>query len=94
MMITDFECLDGAVECSTLTSEEAVGCLRYAGIRISLPIFQNGIEQGVFPFAVAIDAGKRNFIIFRHKLEKWIAECTGMQVSVKEILEGYKKLNT
>ena len=94
MMITDFECIDGAVECSTLTSEQAIGCLRYAGIRISLPIFQNGIEQGVFPFAIAIDAGKRNFIIFKHKLEQWIEESTGLSVSVEKILEGYKKLNT
>lgn len=92
MMITDYECIDGAVECSTLTSEEAVGCLRYAGIKISIPIFQDGIVQGVFPFAIAIEAGKRNFIISRHKLEAWLADFTGKVVSVEEILKGAKEI--
>ena len=92
MMQTDFECVDGAVECSTLTSEEAAGVLRYAGVKISIPIFQNGISQGVFPFAIVIDSGKRNFIISKHKLEMWIKEFTGVSVSVDKILEDVRKI--
>ena len=92
MMQTDFECIEGAVECSTLTSEEAAGVLRYAGVKMSVPIFQNGISQGVFPFAIAIDAGKRNFIISKHKLEIWLKEFTGVDVSVDKVLEDVKKI--
>lgn len=92
MMITDFECLEGAVECSTLTSEQAVGCLRYAGIRISVPIFQDGVVQGVFPFALVIEAGKRNFIISKRKLEAWLEDFTGVSVNVDEVLAGVENL--
>ena len=92
MMQTDFECLDGAVECSTLTSEEAAGVLRYAGVRMSIPIFQNGIAQGVFPFAFSIDSGKRNFVISKHKLEIWLKEFTGIEVSVDKVLEDVKHI--
>jgi hypothetical protein len=87
MMITDFECLDGAVGCSTLTSEQAVGCLRYAGIRISVPMFQEGVVQGVFPFALGIEAGKRNFIISKRKLEAWLEDFVGVKINVDKILE-------
>ena len=92
MMITDFECLEGAVECSTLTSEQAVGCLRYAGIRISVPIFQDGIVQGVFPFALVIEAGKRNFIISKRKLEAWLEDFAGVKIDADEILAGVENL--
>ena len=92
MMQTDFECVDGAVECSTLTSEEATGLLRYAGIKMSIPIFQNGVEQGVFPFAMVIDSGKRNFIISKHKLEIWLKDFVGIDVNVDSVLEGVKNL--
>lgn len=92
MMITDFECLDGAVECSTLTSEEAAGVLRYAGVRMSIAILQNGMSQGVFPFAIAIESGKRNFIISKHKLEIWLKDFVGIDVSVDKVLEDVKKI--
>lgn len=92
MMITDFECVDGAVECSTLTSEQAAGCLRYAGIRISVPILQEGMAQGVFPFALTIEGGKRNFLISKRKLEKWLEDFAGVTVNVDEILAGVKNL--
>ena len=92
MMITDFECLEGAVECSTLTSEQAVGCLRYAGIKVSIQIFQEGMAQGVFPFAIFIDRGKRNFIISKKKLEEWLLDFTGVSVNVDEVLEGVENL--
>ena len=92
MMITDFECLDGAVECSTLTSEQAAGCLRYAGIKISIQVFQEGMTQGVFPFAIFIDRGKRNFIISKKKLEEWLWDFTGVKIDADEILAGVENL--
>jgi hypothetical protein len=92
MMVTDFECLEGAVECSTLTSEQAVGCLRYAGIRISVPIFRDGIVQGVFPFAFVIEAKERNFIISKRKLEAWLEEFTGVKINADEILREVENL--
>lgn len=92
MMITDYECVDGAVECSTLTTDQAAGCLRYAGIKMSPVTLRDGIEQGKFPFGFVIDGGSRVFVISRYKLEKWIEEFTGMQVSVSRILEGVQNL--
>lgn len=92
MMITDFECVAGAVECSTLTSEQAAGCLRYAGIRISVPILQEGMAQGVFPFALTIEGGKRNFLISKRKLEAWLEDFAGVSVNVDEVLAGVKNL--
>jgi hypothetical protein len=92
MMITDYECVDGAVECSTLTPEQATGCLRYAGIRIGVDTLRDGISQGVFPFALVIEAGKRNFIISRYKLEKWIEEFAGISISVAKVLQDVQNL--
>ena len=92
MMQTDFECLDGAVECSTLTSEEAAGVLRYAGVRMSIATLQNGMSQGVVPFAIAIESGKRNFIISKHKLEIWLKDFVGIDVSVDKVLYDVRKL--
>lgn len=92
MMQTDFECVDGALECSTLTAEQACGCLRYAGIKMSLETFRLGIEQGRFPFGFVIEGQSRIFIIFKHKLEEYIADVVGVSVSVERILEGVKNL--
>ena len=92
MMQTDFECVDGAVECSTLTVEQACGCLRYAGVRMTLETLRLGLEQGKFPFGIMIDAKSRIFIIFRHKLEEWIAEMVGISVDTEFVIEGVKKL--
>lgn len=92
MMQTDFECVDGAVECSTLTVEQACGCLRYAGVRMTLETLRLGLEQGKFPFGIMIDAKSRIFIIFRHKLEEWIAEMVGISVDTEFVIEGVKNL--
>lgn len=92
MMQTDFECVDGAIENSTLTSEEATGVLRYAGIKMSVPIFQNGVAQGVFPFALVIESSSRKFIISKHKLEIWLKDFVGIDVNVDHVLEGVKNL--
>ena len=92
MMKTDFECVDGAVECSTLTVEQACGCLRYAGVKMSLVTLRNGIEQGKFPFGIMIDGESRIFIIFRHQLEEWVARVVGVSIDVETVLEGVKNL--
>ena len=94
IMLSDYECVDGAVECSTLTSEQAVGVMHYAGVKISIPIFQDGVEQGVFPFAFVIEGGKRNFIISRKKLEEWLLEFAGVTVSCDRILKEVKLLES
>ena len=86
IMLSDYECIDGAVESSTLTSEQAVGVMHYAGIKISVPIFREGAEQGVFPFVLCISGGERNFLISRKKLEEWILEFAGVSVSCDRIL--------
>lgn len=92
MMQTDFECIDGAVECATLTTEEAAGVLRYAGIKMSVVTFQNGVTQGVFPFAFVIESSSRRFVISRHKLEAWIKDFVGIDVDVDKILEDVRNL--
>lgn len=92
MMITDFECLDGAVACSTLTTEEAAGCLRYAGIKVSPVTLREGIEQGKFPFGFMIEGSSRIFIVSRFQLEQWIEAFTGISVSVDQILEDVKNI--
>ena len=91
-MITDFECLDGAVVCSTLTTEEAAGCLRYAGIKVSPVTLREGIEQGKFPFGFMIEGSSRIFIVSRFQLEQWIEAFTGISVSVDQILEDVKNI--
>lgn len=92
MMQTDFECVSGAVECSTLTVEQACGCLRYAGIKMSVQTLRLGIEQGKFPFGISIESGSRVFIIFKHKLEEWIADAVGVSVDVDAVLLGVENL--
>ncbi len=92
MMVTDYGCLDGAVECSTLTSEQAVGCLRYAGIKISVPMFRDGLAQGAFPFAVYISGKESKFLISKKKLEEWLLDFTGISVEVDKVLDGVKNL--
>ena len=85
-MLSDYECVDGSVECSTLTPEQAAGLFRYAGIKTSAETIRDGIEQGVFPFAVFIGLNKRTFIISRVKCVSWLEEFTGVKVPVDEIL--------
>lgn len=92
MMQTDFDCVDGAVECSTLTCEEAAGILRYAGIKMAVVTFQSGVAQGVFPFAFAIEQGSRKFVISKHKLEEWLRDFVGIDVSVDKILRDVRYL--
>lgn len=92
MMQTDFDCIDGAVECSTLTCEEAAGVLRYAGIKMSVVTFQTGVSQGVFPFAFAIEQGSRKFIISKHKLEAWLKDFVGIDVDADKVLCDVRNL--
>lgn len=92
MMQTDFDCVDGAVECSTLTCEEATGILRYAGVKMAVVTFQAGVVQGVFPFAFAIEQSSRRFVISKHKLEDWLKDFIGINVSVDEVLRDVKYL--
>ena len=92
MMITDFGCVDGAVECSTLTPEQAAGCLRYAGVKVSPVTLREGIAQGKFPFGLVIEGGSRIFIISKFQLEQWLEEFVGISVSVDRILEEVQKL--
>ena len=86
-MLTDYECVSGAVGCSTLTPEQAAGLFRYAGIRIGAETIRDGIEQGAFPFAVFIKANKRSFIISRFKLTAWLEDFTGVKIPVEKILQ-------
>jgi hypothetical protein len=92
MMQTDFECVDGAVACSTLTVEQACGCLRYAGVRMSLVTLRSGIEQGKLPFGIMIEGDSRIFIIFKHQLEEWVASVVGVSIDVDAVLEGVRNL--
>lgn len=85
-MLTDYECVEGAVECSTLTPEQTAGLFRYAGIKTSAETIRDGIEQGVFPFAVFIGKNKRSFIISRVKLVAWLEDFTGVKVPIDEVL--------
>lgn len=86
-MLSDYECVDGAVDCSTLTPEQAAGLFRYAGIKTSAETLRDGIEQGVFPFAIFIGLNKRTFIISRTKCVAWLEEFTGVKVPVEKILK-------
>lgn len=92
IMLSDYECVDGAVECSTLTPEQAAGCMRYAGVKISIETLRNGLAQGKFPFGLMIDQGQRTFIISRVKLEEWLADFAGISVSCEQILQGVQNL--
>ena len=85
-MLTDYECVEGAAECSTLTPDQAAGLFRYAGIKTSAETIRDGIEQGVFPFAIMIGKNKRSFIISRVKLVAWLEDFTGVKVPVDTVL--------
>ena len=54
---------------------------------MSAETIRDGIEQGVFPFAVFIDKNKRSFIISRVKLAVWLEDFTGVKVPVEKILK-------
>ena len=85
-MLTDYECVEGAAECSTLTPDQAAGLFRYAGIKTSAETIRDGIEQGVFPLAIMIGKNKRSFIISRVKLVAWLEDFTGVKVPVDTVL--------
>ena len=58
----------------TLTVNECCGVMREHGLKISSPILELGIEQGVFPFAVCIKSFERKFFIFEKQLLEWLKE--------------------
>lgn len=64
----------------TLTPEQAASKLRRAGVKISAQTIRDGIEQGVFPFGIAVIQGKRNIFISAKKLSEWCAEWFGVAV--------------
>lgn len=58
----------------TMTLNQAAAYLRAAGLSISNGVLADGIEAGVYPFAVCIDTGdSRVFQIFKRLLDEWIA---------------------
>lgn len=57
-----------------LSPAEAVEILRANGSLIGLELLKAGIEQGVFPFGVYVQMGRKQHIIFRRLLMEWIAE--------------------
>lgn len=59
----------------TMTLNQAAARLREAGLSISNGTLADGIEGGVYPFAICIDTGEsRVFQIFSRLLEEWIDE--------------------
>ena len=57
----------------TMTLNQAATYLRAAGLSISNGVLADGIEAGVYPFAVCIDTGEsRVFQIFKRLLDEWI----------------------
>ena len=60
---------------NTMTMQECMDHLRAHGLSISQDTLSNGLEQGVYPFGVCINGGKRRvFQIFARLLDKWIEE--------------------
>ena len=59
---------------NTLTINDCVEKMRSAGIPISAEILSQGIEQGVFPFAVCVKSINRRFFIFEKLLDDWLEQ--------------------
>ena len=65
---------------ATITPERATQIIRDAGVQIGTETLRAGIEQGIFPFGVCIEANKRIFIISKKKLAEWLADFCGTTV--------------
>lgn len=59
----------------TMTLNQTATYLRAAGLSISSGVLADGIEAGVYPWAVCINTGEsRVFQIFKKPLDLWIEE--------------------
>ena len=60
----------------TLNIAQATQRFRDAGIHTSTEVLGNGIQQGLYPFAICVitDAGSRRFEIYEKLLMKYLAE--------------------
>ena len=58
----------------TLTLNELTVLFRSFGIQTSETKLGDGIEQGAYPFGVCIRGQKRQFEIYRRKVEEWLSE--------------------
>ena len=62
---------------ATITTEQAASLMRAAGIQIETVTLRDGIEQGVFPFAVCIERSRKVFIVFKKKFSEWLFDVCG-----------------
>lgn len=59
----------------TLSTDAAANYLREQGMSISPTTLRLGIQQGVYPFGICIEAGSSPvYQIFKRLLDDWIAE--------------------
>jgi hypothetical protein len=63
-----------APQIETMTLIELTMLLRAHGVKVSQATLADGIEQGVYPFAVCIKRKTRVFEIYTALVYKWIAE--------------------
>ena len=66
----------------TITPVEAETALRNIGIRIEAATIRDGIEQGVFPFGIAIVRSSRVFLISRKKFCEWVEDFCGVKIEI------------
>ena len=69
---------------ATITVTEAESALRANGISIEAATIRDGIEQGAFPFGIAITRTKRVFLISRKKFIEWCDDFFGITVELTE----------
>ncbi len=59
----------------TLSTDAAASYLRERGMSISPDTLRRGIQQGVYPFGICIEAGNSPvYQIFKRLLDDWISE--------------------
>lgn len=62
----------------TMKLEELTAAFHEAGVRNAQGTLALGLQQGVFPFGVAIKCpGEYVYIIWRKKVEEYLKECIG-----------------
>ena len=63
-------------EIETITLQELSVLLRSLGMKVSEPVLGSGLEQGRYPFGVAIntDKGGRRYEIYKRLVDEWIRE--------------------
>lgn len=61
----------------TMTLVELAAEFRAHGISTSLVTLGDGIEQGVYPFAICIKGKQRTFQISRYRAAEWLRWFTG-----------------